>query len=50
MNIFSAKDIKRFDNWTVLIYSEPGKGKTKGTGKLIIIKNQHPGEYVAQRK
>ena len=28
MNILSAKDIKRLDNWTVLIYSEPGKGKT----------------------
>lgn len=28
MEIMEAKDIKRFDNWTCLIYSEPGKGKT----------------------
>lgn len=23
-----ATDIKKFDNWTVMVYSEPGKGKT----------------------
>lgn len=28
MKIFQAKTIRRFDNWTVLVYSEPGKGKT----------------------
>lgn len=28
MKVISAKNIRRFDNWTVLIYSEPGKGKT----------------------
>lgn len=25
---FQATDIERYDNWTALIYSEPGKGKT----------------------
>lgn len=28
MKLLKAKDIKRFDNWTALIYAEPGKGKT----------------------
>lgn len=28
MNILSATEIKKFDNWTALIYSAPGKGKT----------------------
>lgn len=28
MNILSATDIKKYDNWTALIYSAPGKGKT----------------------
>lgn len=28
MKEINATEIKRFDNWTVLIYSEPGKGKT----------------------
>lgn len=28
MKVISAKNIRRFDHWTVLIYSEPGKGKT----------------------
>ena len=28
MKVISAKNIRRFDNWIVLIYSEPGKGKT----------------------
>lgn len=28
MNILQATEIKRFDNWTALVYSEPGKGKT----------------------
>lgn len=28
MKIIQAENIKRFDNWTCLIYSEPGKGKT----------------------
>lgn len=28
MNFFKASDIKKYDNWTCLIYSEPGKGKT----------------------
>ncbi len=28
MQMLQASDIKRFDNWTCLIYSEPGKGKT----------------------
>ena len=41
MKILEAKDIKKYDNWTVLIYSEPGKGKTtmvKGlVGKTIVF-------------
>ncbi|EPH91593.1 phage nucleotide-binding protein [Enterococcus faecalis 06-MB-DW-09] len=28
MKRIQAEEIKRFDNWTCLIYSEPGKGKT----------------------
>lgn len=28
MKIIQATDVKRFDNWTALVYSEPGKGKT----------------------
>lgn len=28
LEVLKAKDIKRFDNWTALIYSAPGKGKT----------------------
>lgn len=28
MKRISAESIQRFDNWTCLIYSEPGKGKT----------------------
>lgn len=28
MESIEASDIKKFDNWTALIYSEPGKGKT----------------------
>ena len=28
MHEIQATDIKKFDNWTALIYSEPGKGKT----------------------
>ena len=29
MNILSAKDVKRLDNWTVLIYSEPRQRQNK---------------------
>lgn len=28
MKTIKATEIQKFDNWTVLIYSEPGKGKT----------------------
>lgn len=28
MKIIQAESIQRFDNWTCLVYSEPGKGKT----------------------
>ena len=34
MSILKAEDIKRFDSWTALIYSEPGKGKTSMVGSL----------------
>lgn len=35
MSILNAKDIKKFDNWTALIYSEPGKGKTSMVKSLV---------------
>lgn len=35
MSILNAKDIKKFDNWTALIYSEPGKGKTSMIKSLV---------------
>lgn len=28
MSVIKATDIQKFDNWTAIIYSEPGKGKT----------------------
>ena len=28
MELIQASNVKKFDNWTALIYSEPGKGKT----------------------
>lgn len=28
MEVLNATDVERFHNWTVFIYSEPGKGKT----------------------
>ena len=28
MEVIQASNVKKFDNWTALIYSEPGKGKT----------------------
>lgn len=41
MQVFKANDIKPYDNWTVLIYSEPGKGKTtmvKGLkGRTLVL-------------
>lgn len=41
MKITSAKSIEKFDNWTALIYSEPGKGKTSMvkslTGKTLVF-------------
>ena len=41
MKTLTAEDIERFSNWTAIIYSEPGKGKTsmvRGlTGKTILL-------------
>lgn len=41
LGVIKAKDINKFDNWTALIYSEPGKGKTtmvKGLlGKTLLL-------------
>lgn len=41
MKIIQAEDIRRFDHWTTLIYSEPGKGKTSMvlslTGRTIVF-------------
>lgn len=41
MNIIKASDIKKYDNWTCLIYSEPGKGKTSMVqslkGRTIVL-------------
>lgn len=32
---FKATDIEKYDNWTALIYSEPGKGKTTMVKSLV---------------
>ena len=43
MNILKANEIKRYSNWTALIYAEPGKGKTsmvktlKGSTLLLSV-------------
>lgn len=41
MKVLKGTEIKRFDNWTVLIYSEPGKGKTSmiksSAGRTLIF-------------
>lgn len=41
MKTLTAEDIERFSNWTAIIYSEPGKGKTTMvktlTGKTILL-------------
>ena len=41
MELLQATEIERFDNWTALIYSEPGKGKTSIvkslTGKTLLF-------------
>ncbi len=41
LELMKASEIKRFDNWTVLIYSEPGKGKTTMvkalSGKTLLL-------------
>ena len=35
MEMIQASNVKRFDNWTALIYSEPGKGKTSIVKTLV---------------
>lgn len=35
MEILKADEIQRFDNWTSVIYSEPGKGKTSMIKSLV---------------
>lgn len=41
MQPIKATDIERYDNWTALIYSEPGKGKTSMikslTGRTVVL-------------
>lgn len=41
MKPIQATDIEKFDNWTALIYSEPGKGKTSMVksleGKTVVL-------------
>ena len=41
LKVLSASEIKKFDNWTAIIYSEPGKGKTTMvkslTGKTVVF-------------
>lgn len=41
MKTLAAEDIQRFSNWTAIIYSEPGKGKTSMvkalTGRTILL-------------
>ena len=35
MEIIKANKIQRFDNWTSIVYSEPGKGKTSMIKSLV---------------
>ena len=35
MKPMKATEINKFDNWTCLIYSEPGKGKTSMVKSLV---------------
>lgn len=41
MKVLKGNEIKRFDNWTALIYSAPGKGKTSMVralnGKTLVL-------------
>ena len=41
MNILKANEIKRYSDWTAMVYSEPGKGKTSMVkslkGKTILL-------------
>lgn len=41
MKPFKATDIEKFDNWTAMVYSEPGKGKTSMiksmTGRTVVL-------------
>ena len=41
MQVINAAEIERFQNWTCLIYSEPGKGKTtmvrELTGRTVVF-------------
>lgn len=54
MKTLKSEEIKRFDNWTCLIYSEPGKGKTtmvKGLeGKTVLFSVDGMYHVLAQEK
>lgn len=49
-----AEDIKRFDNWTCLVYSEPGKGKTSMVkslkGKTVLLSVDGMYHVLSQQK
>ncbi|WP_253209929.1 AAA family ATPase [Tetragenococcus halophilus] len=52
--MMKAEDIKRFDNWTCLIYSEPGKGKTSMVkslkGKTVLLSVDGMYHVLSQQK
>ena len=54
MKTLKSDDIKRFDNWTCLIYSEPGKGKTTMVktlkGKTVLFSVDGMYHVLAQEK
>lgn len=54
MKSLKAEDIKRFDNWTCLIYSEPGKGKTSMVkslkGRTVLLSVDGMYHVLSQQK
>ncbi len=54
MKTLKSEEIKRFDNWTCLIYSEPGKGKTTMVktlkGKTVLFSVDGMYHVLAQEK
>ncbi|MGX7199199.1 AAA family ATPase [Enterococcus nangangensis] len=54
MKLIKTEDIKRFDHWTALIYSEPGKGKTTMVkslkGKTVLLSVDGMYHVLAEQK